>query len=510
MTDQVLDSRVSLHSLSGSGYNTGGSLKVALKEVVMVEETSSEGWTSREFGRRDLLAGMLSIGVSGAVLAACSSSSTVKSRSTVPSFPLGAASRAKSKPVEITVWQGMGATNGKPLVYLTNQFNASQSDIHATVVDQNNYTSLLTTYTAALSGGTLPDIVQMETSDLQLMIDSDSAVPVQSAIDAERYSLSDYVPSAVNYFRVDDVLWALPFSISGEVLFYNKVAVEKAGLDPNDPPATLDELRTWAEKIVSTNTEKYGMSLKLTPSTFEEWMAMGGQTITNHENGRNGRATAATFDDSFGRSLFTWWNDMVKDKIAQTTSATSYDDLFAIESQIAPMTIETSAAIGAAIYFLQSKPNPALALGIGPLPGPSSRNGGVFVGGSGLYIVKLRSTPERQDAAWQYIKYLMQPSSQAYWAAQTGYIAVRKSAVSQPTLVQAWDSYPEYRVAYEQILASPANPATAGYVSGASTGIDNAIEAGLTALSSGTSPAAALAQAARSANSAISQYNSRV
>ncbi len=481
----------------------------------MVEDISSERWVSREVSRRDLLAGMLSIGVSGAVLAACSSSSPTKHIPTVPSFPLGAASRAKSKPVEITIWQGMGATNGKPLGYLTDQFNASQNDVYATVVDQNNYTSLLTAYTAALSGGALPDVVQMETSDLQLMIDSDSAIPVQSAINAERYSLSDYVPSTVNYFRVDDVVWALPFSISGEVLFYNKVAVEKAGLDPNSPPLTLDELRTWAEKIVSTKTEKYGMSLKLTPSTFEEWMAMGGQTIVNHENGRSGRATAVTFDDSFGRSLFTWWDDMVKDKIAQTTSATTYDDLYAILSQIAPITIETSAAIGDAIYFLQSKPNPALALGVGPLPGPSSpngasSNGGVFVGGSGLYIVKLRSTPERQDAAWQYIKFLMEPAQQAYWAAQTGYIAVRKSALTQPTLVNAWNSYPEYRVAYDQILASPANPATAGYVSGASTGVDNAIEAGLTALSSGASPAAALAQAARSANSAIAQYNSRV
>ncbi len=476
----------------------------------MVEDTSNGGWTSREFGRRDLLAGMLSIGVSGAVLAACSSSKSAKPVSTLPSFPLGAASSAKSKPVEITIWQGMGHPNGVPLKYLTNQFNTSQSDIHVNIVDQGNYTSLLTAYTAALSGGILPDVVQMETSDLQLMIDSGSAIPVQSAIDAEHYSLSDYVPSTVNYFRVDDVLWALPFSISGEVLFYNKVAIEKAGLDPSNPPTTLDELRTWAEKVVSTKTEKYGMSLKLTPSTFEEWMAMGGQTMVNHENGRSGRATAVTFDDSLGKSLFTWWYNMVKDKIAQTTSATSYDDLIAISTEIAPMTIETSAAIGDAIYFLQSTPNPNLQLGVGPLPGPSARNGGVFVGGSGLYIVKLRSTPERQDAAWQYIKYLMQPAQQAYWAAQTGYIAVRKSAVSQPTLVHAWNNYPEYRVAYEQILASPPNPATAGYVSGASTGIDNAVEAGLTALSSGTSPAAALAQAASSANSAIAQYNSRV
>lgn len=237
---------------------------------------------------------------------------------------------------------------------------------------------------------------------------------------------------------------------------------------------------------------------------------MGGELLVNHENGRSGRATAVTFDDSLGKSLFTWWYDMVHDRIAQTTPFLGYDDLFAIQSQIAPMTIETSAAIGDAVYVLESRPNPNLELGVGPLPGPSASNGGVFVGGSGLYIVKLRSTPERQDAAWQYIKFLQDPASQAYWAAKTGYIPVRRSAVSEPVLIQAWKDVPQYRVAYEQILASPADPATAGYVSGASTEVDTAIESGLTALSSGVSPGTALTQAAHTANAAISSYNSRV
>ncbi|MCL4434870.1 MAG: ABC transporter substrate-binding protein [Actinobacteria bacterium] len=473
-------------------------------------DTGRTGWGAMPVSRRTVLQ-MASLSATGVVLAGCSSSKPVKAPvSKVSAFPLGAAAHAKSKPVNITMWQSMTGTNGTALADLTAKFNASQSDVHVSMVNQASYTATLTLYTAALSGGTLPDVVQMESSDLQLMIDSDSATPVQSAIDAENYSLSDYVPSTVDYFRVDGALWALPFAISGEVLFYNKVAFSKAGLDPESPPTTLSELRAYAEKIVSTRTEKYGMSLKLTPSTFEEWMAMGGELLVNHGNGRSGRATAVTFDDSLGKSLFTWWYDMVHDKIAQTTPFLGYDDLYAIASQIAPMTIETSAAIGDAVYVLDSHPNPNLKLGVGPLPGPSAPNGGVFVGGSGLYIVKLRSTPERQDAAWQYIKFLQDPTSQAYWAAKTGYIPVRRSAVSEPVLTQAWKDVPQYRVAYEQILASPANPATAGYVSGASTEVDTAIENGLTALSSGVSPGTALAQAAHVADTAISSYNSRV
>ena len=52
----------------------------------------------------------------------------------------------------------------------------------------------------------------------------------------------------------------------------------------------------------------------------------------------------------------------------------------------------------------------------------------MLVGGGANYIVN-ESTPEKQAAAWRFAKYLDEPETQAEWAAATGYIPIRKSAV---------------------------------------------------------------------------------
>ncbi len=150
-----------------------------------------------------------------------------------PAFPLGAAANAKSKPVAITFWHSMQSANLTALQDMTRAFNASQPDVSVALVNQDSYTDTLTLYTAALSGGTLPDVVQMETADLQLMIDSQSIVSAQAAIDADHYDLSDFLASTVDYFKVGGVIWAMPFNISSQVLYFDANAFTKAGLDPS-------------------------------------------------------------------------------------------------------------------------------------------------------------------------------------------------------------------------------------------------------------------------------------
>jgi sn-glycerol 3-phosphate transport system substrate-binding protein len=420
---------------------------------------------------------------------------------------LGAAAQSSGKPVSITFWHSMQSANLTALQGLTNSFNSSQSDVKVSLVNQDSYTDTLTLYTAALSGGNLPDVVQMESADLQLMIDSQSVVPAQSAIDVDNdVDLSDFLASTVDYYKVNGTIYALPFNVSSQVLYFDANAFSAAGLDPTSPPTTLDDLQTASEKIVSSHTEKYGMSLKLTPSTYEEWLAMDGQELLNNNNGRSGRATSVAFNDSDGTAIASFYEQMFSSKVAQPTSFTTYDNLYAIANRVAPMTLETSAALGTVVELLGGYKQ--VKLGVGPMPGPVA-TGGVFIGGAGLYMVN-KSTDERQDAAWQYIKYLTGPAQQASWAAASGYIPVRKSALNESVLEQRWSAIPEFKVAYDQILASPQSSATAGPVSGAQAQVDDAIQNGLTAISNGTSVASAISTAASTANQAISSYNSRI
>ncbi len=467
------------------------------------------GLGRRVVSRRDLLKGATAAGV-GTGLAMLAPGAFAAGAS---KFPIGAAAKSKSKPVSVTMWHSMTSANLTALTDLTNQFNASQTDVSVKLVAQTSYTDTLTVYTTALSGGLsrLPDLVQWETELIQILIDSQSVVPVGSAIAADHYSLSDYVPSMVNFFRVDGTLWALPFNVSSQVLYYDQNAFTRAGLNPANPPVNLAQLRAAAQKIVSSGTAKYGMSLKETASTFELLMSLDGQAVLNKSNGRSGRATAVTFDNAAGKSIFTWWSDMLDSRLAQSTSSTAYDNLLAIGSGIAPMTLDTSASLGTILQVLSGGQYANVKLGVGPIPSPSSKpvkSGGIFIGGAGLYIVK--KSAATQDATWQFIKFLTGPAQQATWAAASGYVPVRKSSVKLAPLAAAWAKVPGYTVPYKQLLASPANPATAGYVDGAANEIDQSILNALESLSSGTPPNQALASAASAANAAISSYNERV
>jgi sn-glycerol 3-phosphate transport system substrate-binding protein len=477
------------------------------------EQNGSESQAATPFDRRRFLQLLGLAGAGGAVLAACGGSGGSASSTTAPpalrKFPLGAASSASNKPVPVTFWHSMSNQNLTTLETLTRHFNQSQDDVSVNLVAQPGYPATLTAYTAALAGGPLPDLVQMETSDLQLMIDSQSVVAAQAAVDADHYDLSDFLPSTVDYFRSQGTLWAMPFNISTQVLYCDKVALEKAGLDPDNTPRTFDAVRAACQKIVSSGAGKYGIGLKLTSSNFEDWIAIGGGLFLDKGNGRAGRADSVEFGGTLGTQIVDWFGEMLSSKLADGTPSTglaAYDNLVGIANHTAPITIDTSAALGSILAVVAAYPG--VELGVGPMFGPPGP-GGVPIGGAGLYMVE-KSLPERQDGAWQFVKFLLGPDSLATWAVGTGYLPIRSSAVGTSTVKNAWAKVPGYKVAYDQLAGAAATPATAGGLSGAFSQLETDVTNMLVAIANGTAASTALSQAVQACNQAITSYNSRV
>src|SRR5437016_1218827 len=201
----------------------------------------------------------------GLLMAACSSGGGKGSGGTGGSggggaaagkCPLGAIAKAPRKPVDITVWHSMTQANEATLKQLTDQFNGSQSDVRVKLVNQTGYEDTFTKFKAGLGSGDLPDLVQLQDTSLQLMIDSRAILPAQACVDADKYDLSDHISRVVDYYKVNDVLWPMPFNVSNLVLLYNKQAFTKAGLDPEKPPASFDEVRADSEKIVASGAAK--------------------------------------------------------------------------------------------------------------------------------------------------------------------------------------------------------------------------------------------------------------
>lgn len=422
--------------------------------------------------------------------------------------PVGAIAKAATKPVEITYWHSMNSANGETLQRLTDRFNASQKDVRVKLVNQTSYEDTLTKYRAALGGGTLPDLVQVQDVDARFVVDSRSVLPAQACIEATKFHTGDLVKRITDYYTIDGVLQAIPFTTSNPILYFNKKAFVAAGLDPADPPRTLDELRATAEKLKAANVAKYALSLKQDAWYPEEWLAMAGELYANNGNGRKGRATKVQFDSAKGLELARWLSGMARDGLAQLTDPNNFDNLLSIGSGTAVMTMDTSAALGTIMQVLGSGQYPNVELGAAFLPGPDG-NGGTIQAGSANYIVK-KSPPERQEAAWRFASWLTEAQQTAEWSAGTGYIPVRTSAIETQTIKDLWAETPEFKIAYDQITSGTDNLASAGPMIGPMSDVRDAVENALNAIFKGQDPTAAFKAAAKQANAAIEQYESRL
>jgi sn-glycerol 3-phosphate transport system substrate-binding protein len=448
--------------------------------------------------------------LSGTAASAAIGTSTPAGAASLPACNLKALANHKGV-VDITFWESASTDNLTVLQGITTAFNSSQSKVHVTLVTQAGYDDTWTKYLAGLSSGQLPDAVMLEDQRTQAAIDTGSFLPVQSCMNAARYPTSDYLPRPLAYWKVNGVQWGLPFAVSAPILYYNQNAFTKAGLNPNDPPATLPELLTDAKALKASGS---GMGLVLDPWHLETWLATANQLFVNNSNGRNARATKAAFESKTAVSIFSQLSSLVRSGDATTNPSTGpdeYDNLLGIGSGKYGMTIETSAALGTVTQLLAGGKYANVKLGISAFPVYSaSVQGGIEPGGGGVFISNKVPALD-QAASWQFLSYLMNTQSVATWAAGTGYIPVRKSSTQTATVQHLWATEPGYKVAYNEINNGTNDAATSGSVIGPYADVrTDVLNAEISMYTQGVSPSAAVKAAAQSVNSSISSYNSRL
>ena len=164
----------------------------------------------------------------------------------LPDCPVDALASA-SGPIQLTLWHGMGGPLGDELQKLTDGYNASQSKVHVTLIE-GSYEQTIDKYLQA-GQASRPDLVQMPEYMVQQMVDTQSVVPVDSCIKASGFDTSPFLPTGLGAYATQGVQWSMPFNISNPVLFYNKRMFREAGLDPEKPPASLEDLRADSEAI---------------------------------------------------------------------------------------------------------------------------------------------------------------------------------------------------------------------------------------------------------------------
>ena len=409
---------------------------------------------------------------------------------------------------KIVFWHAMSGVNGEAVNRMVDGFSKSQNKIAVEAIFQGNYDDLLAKLKTALASNSAPALVQVYDIGLRFMVDSGEITPMQDFIDREKFDTADFEQNVLAYYQLENKLYGMPFNTSSSILYYNKDMFKAAGLDPNTPPKTLDEVTEYAKKLVKkegSEVTQYGFHQAIYGWLFEQYLAVSGGLYVDNGNGRDAKATKAVYNDEKGQAILDWWKAGVDGGYFGSFGRVTDDSAKAFDAGKSAMYVESTARLRGHIDTIQGK----FELGTGFFPRPSNppADGGNLIGGASLYMMKSRPAPEQQ-AAWEFVKYVSSPAAQAQFQSDTGYFATRKSSENEAVAKEWTGKYPQFTTALNQIRQAPQNRNTQGAVLGvfpqARSRVQTAIESVLLGQAASD---AALKSAAEEINQAIANYN---
>ena len=415
-------------------------------------------------------------------------------------------------PVQIDLALNEGDVARPTLEDLVAAFESTHPDIDV-VVDpvDGNYEGLLHQWGDA-SDADRPDLALFPQHQTQRLIDSGHTVEPDRCMPTV---VPDMLPAVRAAWSYDGRLRAVPLAVSTPLLWYNRRAFERAGLDPDDPPATLDEVRAASEQLVGRGVTSTGLVVDTSSESagswvVEQWLAQAGEPSLKPANGRDRHARTVAWDDGDAAEWLDWLAGMADDGLARSVGDNEGGAKNLYESvgidQEAGMTLHTSGALAPVLLGLPSMALADFELDVAPLPGPGPGTGSL-PGGGALWLAAGKPDDEAA-AAWQLAAYLASGPVNAEWAARTGYVPLSASAGDTGTLQQAWAARPVLLEAFNVLAAHDDDPEDLGPLAGPLAELHGTLALAVSqVVDEGADPDEALAKAADDADRLLAAYN---
>ena len=328
--------------------------------------------------------------------------------------------------VHIVFWHAMPAANGQEIDRLTRDFNASQSEVVLEAVFKGTYPDTLTAAIAAYRAGQAPHIVQVFEVGTGTMLQAGPAVKPVWQLAKETGLVIDpnnYIPGVRGYYSLPDGdLASMPFNSSTAVMWYNKDAFEKAGLDPDKPPAVWGDFVKTAQALASKAPTPIASTTSwMTWIQFEEFAAIHDLPYATEADGYDGLGAALVFNAKPFADQLQRFLDMAKDGAFKYTGRDTQPDPVFYSGQAA---IGFGSSSGRADIVKNAQFRYAEAfLPTDPAINPKPNNS--IIGGASLWAL---TAPKRTEAEYRgvakFYQFIGQPEQVALYAQHTGYVPV--------------------------------------------------------------------------------------
>jgi len=247
----------------------------------------------------------------------------------------------------------------------------------------------------AAQGGEPPDISTLDQIWMAQWAASGSIIPLDDYIAASDLSRDELFPGAWDSNVWDGKTWGIPLNNDvWQQMYYNKDMFAAAGLDPENPPQTWDEMLAACE-VLNQPPNQYCVALlghmEWAAVLMDSFIYSNGGTVVNPEG------TKATINSPEAVEALKWYQQLEKFAPPGTGSRVESD-------AVASFTAGQSAAVLVGSWQQDTfKGYPDLNWGVANTPAPAGKT---FHGALGGWNMSIYADSKHPDEAWKYVEFL--------------------------------------------------------------------------------------------------------
>jgi len=350
----------------------------------------------------------------------------------------------------VEFWHAMTGKNGDMVNSICDKFNASQKDYKVVPVYKGSYSDTMNAGIAAFRAGQAPAIIQVyEVGTATMMAAKGAIKPVYQlmAENNENFDPKVYIPAIRAYYSTSDgKMLSMPFNSSTAVMYYNKDAFRKAGLDPEKPPVTWPEFFEDAKKLKASGMEGGFTTNWISWIQLESFSAWHNLPFGTRNNGFDGLDTKLVYNNPIViRHLENIYN-LSKDKVFIYGGRENKANPLFTSGQVG-LHFESIGGYG------NMKANCKFDFGVARLPYypdvPGAPQNSI-IGGASLWVFNGKSKAEYKAVA-DFFSFISQPEMQAYWHKETGYLPITTAAYQLTKSQGYYKDNPGLEVAINQL-----------------------------------------------------------
>lgn len=341
---------------------------------------------------------------------------------------------------------GVNAPAVETIQALTDEWAAANPQHNVKAVYAGNYEETTTKALTAAAAGDPPQVAVLLAIDIFTLIEEGAVIPISDIADSpeEQEWLAGFYDGFMNDTKFDGKIYSVPFQRSTPVFYYNKDAFREAGLDPEAPPKTWDEMVEMGKKLTKRdangNVTQWGTRIP-NLGLAGAWL-FGGLVVSKGDVLSTDTGTEARIDTPAAIASLEFMQRLAAEGVMAPGGISWGDTPKAfLEGQTASMWTSTGN-----LAFVNT--NATFDWGVGFLPGGDGP--GAPVGGGNFYIFS-NTTPEEQEAALDFIKFMTSADAAARWSIATGYVAPRPDTWETPVMKDYAEKLPQALVALEQL-----------------------------------------------------------